>query len=67
MISSRLLSVVDLIFVFNLSNAEKLRSEIALEGKLNCNEYIHFLIIQIEEILVCKNGVTSHFAITVTL
>ena len=50
---SRLLRVIDFIFVFNLYYAAKLpekRSEISSEVKLNCNKCILFLITLIEEI-----------------
>ena len=38
-------TLVNHIFVFNhVSTAQKLRSELALKGKLDCNKYIHILI-----------------------
>ena len=46
--------MTDFNFVFNLFNAEKLRSEMALEGKLSCNKGIHFLINPKKEIKVYK-------------
>ena len=47
--------MVDLVFVFNHVNAEKLYSEISSRGKLKCNKYIDFLskfTIPMEEIWV---------------
>ena len=44
--------MVNLIFVFNRINTQKLCSETALKGKLNCNKYIHLLITPREANLV---------------
>ena len=39
--------------VFNLFNADKLLTEMAREGKLNCSKYIYFLITSMKEIRAC--------------
>ena len=47
---SRLQFVVDVFFVFNLFDTDKLRSEKLLEERLNSNEYIYFRLTTMEEI-----------------
>ena len=49
-VNSKLLCIIYHIFGFNLFNAEKCHSNLAQEGKLNCNKCIHFLIIPMKEI-----------------
>ena len=44
--------MVDLTFVIYFFNAEKFQLEMPVEEKLNCNKYIHFLIIPMGKILI---------------
>lgn len=52
---------IDLIFNFN---AEKLCKEMALEGKLNSNKHIHFLITPVKDICIYERLLFQLFIVT---